>query len=355
MDKFRIDSHKLIYHPSRVNAWLEGKVIYPLYIEISPAGSCNHRCIFCAYDFAGYKPNFLNTSILKSRLSEMASLGVKSILYSGEGEPLLHKDIAAIINHTGTAGIDTALATNGVLLDRAMADLILGRLSWLKISINAGTKKTYAWIHRTSPADFDLVLRNLSYAAKLKRQKKYECAIGMQILLLPENSKEIVTLARKAKDIGVDYVVVKPYSQHPLSVTTRYKDIKYAHYLKLADKLRVFQDKKFDVIFRMAAMKKWDDGGHPYKHCYALPFWAHIDSAGNILGCPMYLGDKRFICGNIYKSTFKQVWQGARRKNLQKFAQNKLDISQCRVNCRMDEVNRYLWELKNPSAHVNFI
>jgi GTP 3',8-cyclase len=355
MDKFRIDSHKLTYHVPRVNAWLEGKHIYPLYVEISPAGACNHRCIFCAYDFAGYKPNFLDTAMLKKRLGEMASLGVKSILYSGEGEPFLHKDIAAIIRHTAKAGIDAAVASNGVLFDRGMADLVLGSLSWIKISMNAGTKKTYAAIHRAPADDFDRVLKNLAYAAKLKRRMKYKCTLGIQILLLPENSGEIVMLAGKAKDIGVDYLVVKPYSQHPLSITRKYKDIKYEHHLKLADKLRGLNDKKFEVIFRSSAMKKWDEGVHPYKHCYALSFWAHIDSAGNVWGCPMYLGDKRFICGNIYKSTFRRAWQSAQCRNLVDLAQNKLDISACRVNCRMDEVNRYLWELKNPPAHVNFI
>jgi len=33
----------------------------------------------------------------------------------------------------------------------------------------------------------------------------------------------------------------------------------------------------------------------------------------------------------------------------------KLDINNCRFNCRMDKINAYLWELANPSAHVNFI
>jgi len=355
MDKFRIDSHKLMFHVQRLNTWLEGKVVYPLYLEISPAGCCNHRCIFCAYDFVGYKQNFINTAILKRRLTEMASLGVKSILYSGEGEPLLHDDIATIIKHTKRIGIDVALATNGVFLDKAMADSILGDLAWIKISINAGTKETYALIHRASAADFERVIKNLSYAVRLKRQKKYKCAIGMQILLLPENSKEILTLARRAKEIGVDYLVVKPYSQHPLSITTRYKHIKYTHYIQLADKLKAFDDDNFAVIFRIATMKKWDKATHPYKHCYALPFWAHIASDGNIWGCPVYLGDKRFFCGNIYQSAFKRIWQDINRRNLIVLAENRLDIAQCRVNCRMDEVNRFLWELKNPPAHLNFI
>ena len=32
-----------------------------------------------------------------------------------------------------------------------------------------------------------------------------------------------------------------------------------------------------------------------------------------------------------------------------------LNICDCKVSCRMDEVNRYLWELRVPPEHVNFI
>ena len=37
------------------------------------------------------------------------------------------------------------------------------------------------------------------------------------------------------------------------------------------------------------------------------------------------------------------------------WVENEWDTCQCRVNCRMDEVNRYLWSLENPPGHVNFI
>ena len=68
-DEFRIDSHKLIFHPRRGNAWLAGDQIYPLYAEISPSGACNHRCTFCALDYMEYKPRFLDTMVLKERLA----------------------------------------------------------------------------------------------------------------------------------------------------------------------------------------------------------------------------------------------------------------------------------------------
>ena len=355
MDKFKIDSHKLIYHVPRVSDWLEGKDIYPIYVEIATSGGCNHRCTYCALDYMEYKPRFPDTGLLKNRLSEMASLGIKSVMYAGEGEPLLHKDIAGIINHTKSVGIDVAITTNGVLFAKELVDSVLASVSWVKISINGATKETYARIHKASPDDFERVIKNLSYAAKVRKSKGYKCALGMQLLLLPENHSEAFLLAKKAKDIGMDYLVIKPYSHHPFSKTTRYRNIKYGRYLHLADKLKKINGANFSVIFRINAMKKWDGGVREYKHCYAFPFWSYIDAAGNVWGCSAYLGDKRFRYGNIYQNTFREIWEGSKRRNIAKTAQGQLVTKDCRVNCRMDEINRYLWELKNPPEHVNFI
>ena len=355
MDKYRIDSHKLVYHVSRVNDWLEGKNVYPIYAEISPSGTCNHRCTYCALDFMEYQLRFLDKGLLKDRLSEMASLGLKSIMYAGEGEPLLHKDIGDIINHTKKAGIDVALTTNGVLLKEDLIESALEDITWIKVSINGGTRETYAKIHRAPPRNFDMVIKNMSYAVKVKRDKGYASTLGMQLILLPENWHEAILLAQLARDIGMQYLVIKPYSQHPLSNTTKYKNIKYTDYLHLADTLSNFNGDDFRVIFRINTMKKWDEGGRNYKHCYALPFWSYIDAGGGVWGCSAYLGDERFHYGNLHQTSFKDIWEGEKRIKSVRWAENELDIHQCRVNCRMDEINRYLLDLKYPPEHVNFI
>lgn len=355
MDRYRIDSHKLLYHVQRVNDWLNGKLIYPIYMEISPSGSCNHRCTFCALDFMGYKKRYLDAGILKERLSEMGGLGLKSIMYGGEGEPLLHGHIAEIINHTKRSGIDVALTTNGVMLTESLSEKILSDMEWIKVSISGATRETYAKIHRTKLADFDLVIKNLSCAAKIKHKNGYKCTLGMQIILLSENEHEIVPLAEIARDIGMDYLVVKPYSQHPLSKTRRYRDIKYNRYMHLSDELSKLNTKDFSVIFRMHTMRKWDENRKVYNSCLALPFWSYIDSAGNVWGCSVYLGDERFYYGSIYENSFREIWEGEKRRKSLKWVEGELDAKQCRINCRMDEVNRYLWDLKTPPEHVNFI
>ena len=355
MDKYKIDSHKLIYHIPRVYDWLKGKNIYPVYMEVSPSGACNHRCLYCGLDFMGYKPSYLKMEILKERLTELGDLGIKSIMYAGEGEPFLHPEMVSIIEHTKESGIDVALTTNGVLLRKETIERVLINTEWIKVSINGGTRETYAKTHRSKPEDFDKVIENLSFAAKIRNDKGYKCAIGMQLVLLPENYLEVVSLAKIASDIGMDYFVIKPYSQHPQSKISQYSTIKYSDFEYLSEELEKVKSDKFNVIFRSNAMKKWDNNYRNYEQCLALPFWSYIDAGGNVWGCSIYLGDNRFKYGNIYERSFKDIWESEERQNSLRWVEEKLDVSRCRVNCRMDEINRYLWELKNPPDHVNFV
>ncbi|TIH17287.1 radical SAM protein [Marinifilum sp. JC120] len=354
-DNLRIDSHKMHLHPRRVADWLEGENIYPVYMELSPAGACNHRCKFCGLDFAGYKPDFLNTEILTARLSEMGKLGVKSIMYAGEGEPLLHKDMDQIIRATKEAGIDVALTSNAVLLDEKNSAKIMPYTSWIKVSLNGGTPGTYSRIHGTQENDFQRVLKNLETAANIREKQQAKCTLGVQLVLLPENEGEVETLAGLTRDAGMDYLVIKPYSHHPQSICTEYKDISYTDCSELEELLQSYKTDSFNVIFRSETMKIWDGRKRDYKHCNALPFWSYIDSKGNVWGCSIYLNDDNFLYGNIHENSFEEIWTGKKRAASFKWCAENLNPQQCRVNCRMDKINAYLWELKNPGDHVNFI
>ena len=354
-DKYNIDSHKLMYHVPRVNDWLSGKNIYPIYMEVSPAGACNHRCKFCAVDFMEYQNRKLDTDIFKDRLKELGNLAVKSIMYAGEGEPFLHPDMAEIATETKASGIDVSFTTNAVLLKEKIADEVLSASEWIKVSINAGTADVYSDVHQTKPGDFDKVVDNLKIAAKKRRDNDYKCVLGMQMLLLPENANTVETLAQVASDIGMDYLVVKPYSKHPLSETCVYDSVKYDQYDYLAEKLEKYNSEHFNVIFRQNAMAKWDSSDKPYSCCLALPFWSYIDAGGNVWGCSMFLGDNTFFYGNINEQSFEDIWNGQKRIDSLKYVAEKLDATNCRVNCRMDEINKYLWKLKEPPQHVNFI
>jgi radical SAM protein with 4Fe4S-binding SPASM domain len=296
----------------------------------------------------------LDTQTLKGFLKDIAERGIKGVMFAGEGEPLLHKDISGLITCAKDSGLDVAVTTNGVLLSKSLLNKILVYLSWLRISLNAGTSRTYAFIHRTTQKDFDRVIINTKEAVRIKKRNGYPCTIGVQFLLLNENYKEAAILARALKDTGADYLIIKPYSQHPRSLNRLSLKLNYEKFLPLEGELKKYEDANFKVIFRKKTMLRIE-GRRPYKKCLGLPFWAYLSSGGDLYACSAFLGDGRFCYGNIYRSSFQEIWQGQKRKEVIEMMEDSWDIENCRRACRMDEINAYLWELKDPPPHVNFI
>ncbi len=366
LDRFAIDSHKLIYHPHRVAQWLDARddwdaarSVYPIYVEMSPVGACNHRCRFCAVDYIGYQAKRLDLEQITPRLQEMGNLGVKSIMFAGEGEPLLHKQLPEMIEVCADSGIDTAITSNATVVSDKFLDRALPHVSWFKASVNAGSAETYADIHQTRADDFHKTLDNLQRLVAHRDQHGHRCTLGAQSLLLPENRHEMVKLARLCRDhIGLDYLVVKPYSQHLFSNTHTYEDIIYEDMNQLASELAAENRDGFSVVFRSNTMRKLGEQQEQrYPRCGATPFfWAYVMADGSVYGCSAYLTDRRFNYGNLNQRSFEDIWQGEERKANFSYVQKQLNIRDCRTNCRMDDINRYLHALATDSvAHVNFI
>lgn len=167
--QYNFDGHKLFYQYETTYKLLSGQEVNPVYVEYSPVGNCNHRCIFCAYDYIGYQSRRLETEATIKSIEDFAKLGTKAMLFAGEGEPLLHKDIGKMIKTCTDNNVDTGIYTNGVLLKGDLSELLLNHLTFLRVSFNAGTKKkVYKEVHGRD--DFDTVVANLKAAAKYKKK-----------------------------------------------------------------------------------------------------------------------------------------------------------------------------------------
>jgi len=353
--RYDFEGHKLMYHQGRLNQFLETGDCFPLYLEISPVGSCNHRCLFCAYDFIGYPNRKLETSRTLKLIDELARGGLKSLLFAGEGEPLLHPDLDTLIRHAKQSGIDVGLFTNGQLLTPLLAERIIPNLTFVRFSFNAGTKENYSRIHQVKEEAFASVSRAITNAATVRREKGLATAVGAQFVLIPENMESLLPAASLLKEAGADYLAIKPFVQqserqcyrleHPIPPAELEANLLAAEQLS---------DGNFKVMARRSAFANY--GVRHYAHCYGSAFISVINSAGDVASCLPYWDNQEYVFGNIYRNSFNEIWQGSRRKGVKRMLECSKEVGSCPPNCRPNAVNEFLYELKHPSVeHLNFI
>ena len=345
-----IDNHKLIFHPSRVSEWFKKGDCSPIYVEIGLTNKCNHKCIFCGLDWAR-GTDTLKTDILLQNLEDMGKIGVKSICFSGAGEPALHPDFSLIIKKTKEFGMDVSFSTNITLFNKAIAKETLPSTSWIRFSLDAATPETHAKIHGCSKGDFPIILKNLSDAVEIKREKNLNTTLGVQFLLMEENAHEILEVTELCKKMGVDNLQIKPYSQNPNSINKF--NIDYKKFIHFKKELEKFNTKDFEVFFRIKRIDRVSKN-REYPHCYGLPFFAIINEKGNVLPCHLFYNHLKFAYGNIYENKFSEIWKSENRELVLKKIQQK-GVKDCKRGCRLDLINSYLHRLKNTEDHDNFI
>lgn len=346
-----IDNHKLMYHPTRVSEWLEKQDCSPIYVEFGLTNICNHHCSFCALDYLENGKKYFDSKLMISTLEEMSKMGVRSVMFAGEGEPLLHKEIGKFVYSAKNLGLDVSITTNGVGFNQQKIENILPYLSWVRISLDSGSAENYALMHGTHPRDFERVIKNLRGMVDFKRKNNLEVTIGTQFLVTNQNMGEASKLAKILENVGVDNLQIKPYSHHPNSLNNL--SVEKGYYEILEKELKELNTKNFKTIFRGETQKRIDLGIN-YERCLGLPFFTLIDAGGNVMPCNLYYDNKEFSYGNLNGNSFSEIWNGKQRQEVIKKI-NEKGVSECRKGCRLDVINRYLDRLKNPLAHDNFI
>lgn len=348
--KLQVEGHKLLYHLDRLVEWDKGNIIYPIHLDIGATSQCNYRCIHCFYNYQGHKPYELEEKRLLGLMKEISDVGVKSIYFASNGEPLLNKAVPNAIVDAKKNGIDVALSTNGVLLTKNILGKILSELSWIRISILALSQELYCKLHKASSEDWRNLLRNIEDAVAIKTKNGYSLTIGAQMCLLSENGKEAVLLAKKLKEIGLNYLVIRPVSQNYHSTFNFQRNLIKENFsiLKEAESLST---PDFIVSIRWNAEKE----EKTYNKCYGLPFIACIAADGGCYACGCHLEEEDYCYGNIYDKSFAEIWQSEQcQKTMRRIMENP-DWSKCDILCRHHSINKFLWGYKNPPEHINFI
>lgn len=359
MDKYLMDGHKLLWHLDRVQDWLDGKRIAPLHIDVGLSKGCNIRCEYCFGVLQGnfYRKGaevFFPREPLLNYMKSAGEMGVRSMGLIGESEPLLNPHVYEAIETGKEAGVDISMGTNGILFDSGRdGEMALEHLTWIRFNISAASDEAYRRVHRSK--DFGVAVSKMRFCVETKRRKNLPVTIGLQMVLTPTNVDQAVPLAKLGKELGVDYLVIKQCSDTVENALGVYKKLSdYADFEDILREAEAQGSKGYNVIVKWR--KVMNMGERIYSHCLGAPFLLYSSGDGRLYPCGMFFNykEEEFRLGDLTKQSFREIIESDRYAEvIRKVAE--LDAKECYSNCRTHCVNEFIWQIKHPPDHVNFI
>jgi glycosyltransferase involved in cell wall biosynthesis/MoaA/NifB/PqqE/SkfB family radical SAM enzyme len=184
--------------------------------------TCNLKCVMCEEHSphsllqvrrkaAGNPRRVMPIDLLRRVVAEAAPRGLREIIPSTMGEPLLYDDFEQIIDVCRAHGVMLNLTTNGTfprLGARAWAEVLVPVTSDVKISWNGATQATHEtvmigsdWTRALENVRVFVAVRDAHVAAGGNR-----CRVTFQLTFLESNVDELAAIVRLASDLGVDRV-----------------------------------------------------------------------------------------------------------------------------------------------------
>jgi glycosyltransferase involved in cell wall biosynthesis/MoaA/NifB/PqqE/SkfB family radical SAM enzyme len=183
---------------------------------------CNLRCIMCEEHSPhsprqplrraeGRPPRRMDVALVRRVLADSRGTGLREIIPSTMGEPLLYEQMEEILALCAEEGVKCNLTTNGTfprLGARAWAEKIVPVTSDVKISWNGATAATHESIMLGSR--WDRVLDNVRAFVEVRDAHAAagsdRCRITFQLTFLETNVGELADVVRLAARLGVDRV-----------------------------------------------------------------------------------------------------------------------------------------------------
>lgn len=127
---------KLLHHPdwtTRVKCL--GRVM-PISLQVAPTSRCNLNCVFCS-NTNREKHEDLDLASLSAVMKELTTLGLKTVEWTGGGDPTMYEPINDAIDVAKYIGLQQGMITNGILVKEEISEESLSHLKWLRISMNS--------------------------------------------------------------------------------------------------------------------------------------------------------------------------------------------------------------------------
>lgn len=345
---------KIFHHTDRINGFLGGQRVAPVYVRIKPTNICNQKCFYCAYaDDSLFDGREVNTKesipweIMSRTLHDFCEMGVKAVTFSGGGDPLCYHSIIDTLSLVQKLGIDYSMITNGQALEGEVVEY-LKNAKWIRISFDSSKQETYKKIRRVST--HDKVISNIENFA---HTKSAGCTLGINCVISKSNAEEIFDICSLVKGLGVDNIKLSPIAVKD-SIMEYHNSIKEIVIEQINHAKKELEDANFRIVDKYTCdLELPDVYQKPYKRCYIQNFFAVIGADSKVYRCHQRAYTKAGEVGDLAQTSFKDLWFSKEAIDKMKgFEPQK----ECCFRCVFDERNILLNDLVSIDRnHVNFI
>ena len=176
-------------------------------LQVESAIACNLRCVMCPWpDYARRAENhgIMTPEVWESLRPYLRR--VRSVDFTGGGEPLLQPQLVQWITEAHAAGCETGLLSNGFLLSETKSrDLIEAGIDWICISMDGAGRQVYEKLRVGS--DFERVSRNVANFAGMRGDRIPKMMINF--VMMKSNIHLLEQIVQLAARLGVDQVNFK--------------------------------------------------------------------------------------------------------------------------------------------------
>jgi radical SAM protein with 4Fe4S-binding SPASM domain len=159
---------------------------------------CNLRCVHCratATELAS--PNDLPTAQAIGIIDQIADFANPILVLSG-GEPLYRPDIFTLARHATDRGLRVALATNGTLVTKEVAQKVVDAgVKRVSISLDGANAKTHDSF-RKIPGAFDAAV------AGFRNLKELGMPVQINMTIARHNAAELPDVLKMVRNLGAD-------------------------------------------------------------------------------------------------------------------------------------------------------
>jgi MoaA/NifB/PqqE/SkfB family radical SAM enzyme len=210
------------------------------WLQVEVSSLCNGSCMYCPHTI--YKSDWqeMYMSLDTFNKLEPALKRTQLVYLQGWGEPLLNPDFFEMLRIARDAGCQTGTTTNGILIDKEMAEKIIeSKIDMIAFSV-AGLGETNDKIRRGS--NFNGILNTIAHINSVKRKRGLtRPKIHIAYLLLRSYINEVEYIAERFSGYKIDQIVISTLDFIPErriiaeSISPR-NDIEYRQFADILDK-----------------------------------------------------------------------------------------------------------------------